>query len=282
MKQNLLKTAAVLAIIFFLSSAIQAQEAYNLQYKLTKGSTYLYSSGVSSQITQEVMGKEMKFGNDVNGVIRFHIDDVDDNGDIQFTASMDSVTLKSNMMGKDTTISLNSLVGKRVKAVLSSLGEIKSCVMIDSMEESSNRMMSIPQEVKRFFTKFAGKDIKIGESWSTTEADTIHNYGGAIIVNSNITCTLSGKENKLGHDCFKIPLTGKLQIAGKGNMQGMDYTMEGDGTSAGTLFFDGQSGLLIYSEGTMDSDMTMATTGQQSMVIPITQNMKFTQTLISN
>ncbi|MGD1008124.1 MAG: DUF6263 family protein [Ignavibacteriaceae bacterium] len=281
MKHSILKIAAVLSVLFFLSANVFAQETFNLQYKFSKGSTYLYNSDIASQLTQEVMGKEMKFGNDIHGVIRFLVDDVEDNGDIQFTASMDSATLKSNMMGKDTSISLSSLIGKRVKAVLSSFGEVKSCTMIDSVEENSNRMMSVPQEIKRFFTKFAGKDLKIGESWNSSEIDTIKNYGGTIISNVDMTCTLSGKENKLGHECFIIPFSGKLKISGKGNMQGMDFTMEGDGTSSGTIYFDGKTGLLVYSEGSMENDMTMATTGGQSMVIPITQNIKYTQTLIN-
>jgi hypothetical protein len=282
MKHSLLKITAALSILFFLSADLIAQETFNFQFKYSKGSTYFYNSDVASQLTQEVMGKEMKFNNDVHGVFRFQVDNVADNGDIQFTASMDSASLKSNMMGKDSSVSLTSVIGKRVKAVLSNFGEIKSCTMIDSAEESNNKMMSVPQEIKRFFPKLAGKDIKLGESWTSSNIDTIKNYGGTIISNIDMASTLSGKENKAGHECFKISFTGKLKISGKGNMQGTDFTMEGDGTSSGNIYFDEKAGLLIYSEGSMENDMTMATTGGQNMVIPITQNVKYAQVLINN
>jgi hypothetical protein len=282
MIKSILKTTLVLSIIFFLSFNIYAQDTYNLQYKFNKGSAYIYNSNIAMHMTQEVMGKEMKISNDIHGVNRFSVDNIFDNGDIQFTTSMDSANLESDMMGKKTNTNLTNLIGKRVQSIVSKFGEVKSCEMIDSVEETNSRMMNLQEEVKRFFTKFAGKDIKIGESWNSTIIDSAKSYGGSIISNVDMTCTLSRKENKLGHDCIVVPVTGKLKITGSGSMQGMDFTMEGDGTSSGTIYFDWKTGLMISSEGTIDIDMTLATTGQQSMVIPITQNLKYSNTLINN
>jgi hypothetical protein len=282
MINSILKTTVVISLIFFLSSNIFAQETYNLQYKFNKGSSYIYNSDIDMHMTQEVMGKEMKIINNIHGVNRFNVENIFDNGDIQFITSMDSASLVSDVMGNETTTDLTSLIGKRVQSIISKFGEVKNCNMIDSVEETNNRMMNLQQQVKRFFTKFAGKDIKIGESWKNTIIDTAKNYGGAIVSNVDMTCTLSGKENKLGHECLVVPVTGKLKITGSGSMQGMDFTMEGDGTNSGTIYFDWKTGLIISSEGTMDIDMTMATTGQQSMVIPITQNLKYSNTLIGN
>jgi hypothetical protein len=279
MRNIFFKITAVLSLLFLISSNLPAQDAYNLQYKFTKDNTYQYHIDMSSNITQEAMGKEMKFGSDVIGVMSFHVDDVAGNGDMQLTSSMDSALVKSNLMGKDTTINLTAIIGKRTKTVLTSLGEIKSCVMIDSVDENISRMMSATQEVKRFFTKFPGKDIKIGESWNSSNVDTVKMLGGAIISSNDIVCTLSGKEIKSGHECLKIPFTGKLKISGNANIQGMDFTMEGEGTSSGMLFFDSKTGLLIHMDGAIDNDMTMATKGQQNMVIPITTNVKYSEYL---
>jgi len=41
---------------------------------------------------------------------------------------------------------------------------------------------------------------------------------------------------------------------------------------SGVAYVDAKSGMLIASDGTMDSDMTAAVTGQQNMTIPITQS----------
>jgi hypothetical protein len=281
MINNLLKTAIIISIIFFLSSVIHAQETYNLQYKFIKDNSYSYNSDVNLQMTQEVMGKEMKVNSNIHGVIRFKVDDVVDNGDIYFTTAMDSATLKSNASGKDTAVSLTGLIGKRVKCVISKFGEVKDCTMIDTIDDLNSRMMNIQQEVKRYFSTFAGKDIKIGDSWNSSATDTTRNYSGDIISIVDMTYTLSGKENKLGRECFKIPFSGKIKISGKGNMQGTDFNLDGDGTSSGTFYFDGNAGILVYTDGTMDDDITIATTGEQSMVIPITQNLKYSNSLVN-
>jgi hypothetical protein len=282
MNNSLLKLSAALSILFFLSANVNAQETYNIQYKLAKGKSYIYHSSMVLNMTQEVMGKEMKINSDINGAIRFAVDDIEDNGDIHFTTTMDSANLKTSMMGKDTTVSLAGIVGKRVSSVISKYGEIKSCTVVDTVDETTSRMVNISQEIKRFWSTFAGKDVKVGESWNKSTVDTTRSYGGAILSNVDMSYTLAGKENKLGHDCLKIPFSGKLKLSGKGNMQGMDFNLEGDGTSSGTFYFDVIAGILIYSEGSMENDMTIATTGQQSMVIPITQKVTYSSTLNNN
>ncbi|MDR3625782.1 MAG: DUF6263 family protein [Ignavibacteriaceae bacterium] len=228
------------------------------------------------------MGKQMKIDSDIHNVLKFHVEDVAANGDIQLTASLDSAVIKSSMMGKETTMNLSDLIGKRVAVVLTKFGETKSSAMIDTIDGKYKNMMPLAEELKQFFQKLAGKDIKTGDSWSSSDIDTIKNLGDGVTRNLDMTYTLSGKESKNGYSCFKIPCTGKFKISGKASLQGMDFTVEGDGTITGTLFLDEKSCVMIESESTMSVQMTLATSGQQSMVIPITQDIISKQTLINN
>jgi hypothetical protein len=282
MRNSLLKTAAALSILFFLSLNIHAQGSYNLQYKYEKGKNYLYNFDMTTKMTQEAMGKQMKIDSDIHNLLKFHVDDIVANGDIQLTASLDSAVVKSNMMGKETNMNLSDLIGKRVAIVITKLGESKSSTMIDTIDEKYKNMVPLAEELKQFFQKLAGKDIKIGESWSNSDIDTIKNLGDGVIKNLDMTYTLSGSENKNGYDCFKIPSAGKFKISGKANLQGMNFTVEGDGTISGTLFLEKKSCVIIESDNTMSIEMTLATSGQQSMVIPITQDIVSKQTLINN
>ena len=93
MRNSFFKITTALSMLFLLSSNLPAQETYNLQYKFAKDNTYQYHIDMASNVTQEVMGKEMKFGSVVIGVMSFHVDDVAGNGDIQLTSSMDSSSL---------------------------------------------------------------------------------------------------------------------------------------------------------------------------------------------
>ncbi|NTW91287.1 MAG: hypothetical protein HGA35_05100 [Erysipelotrichaceae bacterium] len=54
------------------------------------------------------------------------------------------------------------------------------------------------------------------------------------------------------------------------NQMGMEFFMEGNGETSGTLWFDQNRGIIIAKEGSSEQDMTMALTGQMQMTIPIT------------
>ena len=281
MKTLSLKIIFIIGISFVFTTNILSQEAYNLHYKFSKGKAYLYKNYTDLNSTQEVMGQKMKFNTNSQSVIRFHVNNVADNGDADMTISFDSLTVRTYMMGRDTTLDLSSLIGKRAKATVTSLGKVEYYEMIDSVDEKY-KMVSISNQVSQFFAQLAGTQIKEGETWNSNRVDTIKTMGSSIIDTTNFVYTLAGKETKLGHECFKIPFTTNLTMHGSGNMQGMDLYIDGTGKATGTVYFDVNSGLIVYSETNMDSNMTMSTSGEQSMVIPMTQSTKSTQTLVSD
>lgn len=281
MKISFSKTIFILTASLLFAINLFPQEAYNLQYKFSNGKAYVYKNETALQSTQEVMGQEMKFSTTSQSEMRFQVNNVAENGDAELMISFDSLLVRTSMMGRDTTLDVSSLIGKRSKATVTSLGQVKNYEMIDTVDEKY-QMMSVSHQASQFFAELAGKKIKEGETWNNSRIDTIKNMGGSIIDTIEYAYTLAGKESKLGHECFKIPFTSNLKMHGKGNMQGMDLFIEGTGKSTGTVYFDASSGLLIYSETNMDNDMTMATSGQQSMVIPMTQSSKSTQTLVSD
>ena len=282
MGKSILKLAAALSILFFISSNVLAQDTYNFQYKFAKGSTFIYNSDVVTHLTQKIMGKEMKTSNSLHKVDRYHVDDVFDNGDIKFTTSSDSVIGKSTFLDKDTTYQLTGLVGKRIQCLISKLGYVKSCIIIDSIGRPNNGIESKPNELRKFFREFSDKGVRIGDSWNSSATDTLNNSGGQVITTSDMTSILIGKETKLGFDCFKVTTTGKTKISGKGKMQGKDFTMSGSGISSGMYYFDSKTGLVVFSEGTMENQITIGATGQQGMIIPSEQNMKYSAILISH
>ncbi|MBF8247470.1 MAG: hypothetical protein HW374_270, partial [Bacteroidetes bacterium] len=64
---RLLFTLLVVGLLTFIA---RAQEAYQLEYKFVKGKTYRYTNVSSSNITQEMMGRETKMTSGSNFTIR--------------------------------------------------------------------------------------------------------------------------------------------------------------------------------------------------------------------
>jgi hypothetical protein len=62
-------------------------------------------------------------------------------------------------------------------------------------------------------------------------------------------------------------------------MQGMEFFIDGSGKINGTIYFDAKAGLVVYEETNSDGETNMALTGEQQMIIPITQVTKTVRTL---
>lgn len=268
------------ALIFLVTVNIQAQESYKLEYKFEKGKTYRYKDVTSGSMTQEMMGREMKMRNESNTVVKLVVDNLTKDKNIVLLISADSARVFSSSPRGDTTIYLKELIGKRTKVTISNLGKITNRETIDTVEISGGRLTSAAQREALKFPILSEKPVKVGDSWSTANIDTMDQMGGKIIVTSDVEYKVVGKEKKNGTDCLKMTFNGKSTTEGKGVVQGMEFFIDGSGKVNGTLYFDVKAGLVIEEESNTDSETNMATTGEQQMIIPMTQTSKSMRTYI--
>jgi len=280
MEKKLLGLFSIIIALFFCMT-IYAQDAYNLEYKFTKGKTYTYQDNSSSRITQTMMGREMKINTSTKNKLSIKVEDVTSNGDGVLIFSIDSALVSSSGMGRDTTLNLTDLIGKRLEINFSKFGDLIKYTELDTLEDDS-RYLSVKQEAKHFFANLNDKEVKVGGTWNSTQVDTMNTMGGELVSNVDIVYTLVGKENKLGHDCYKIQFTANLKIQGEGNMRGVDITMDGTGKSTGELYLETSNRMLVYSKNDIDTKMDIVTGGAQAMTIPMSQSTVSERTLLSD
>ncbi len=283
MKTLITKAVLFAALLFAANFTAFPQKAVNLKYQMPEGKTYRYKTLVASDITQEAMGQQMKINNEVFSVTRVVVDSRGEDGNLNLIISSDSITVRNKMQGRDTTISLSSLLGKRTKLEISQYGDIINKTIIDSLSGKEQMMeSSILQSATSLYTKLPGKEIKEGDNWKYARTDTIASMGGQLIINSNYIYTLNGTEDKDGIKCYKIPYTAEMTSTGNSNMQGMNFYIDGSGKMTGTLYISADDGSVVSVEGKNESNMTLATTGDQKMVIPVSQSSTVQTDLISN
>ncbi len=267
-------------MIFLFIDNVQTQEIYKLEYKFEKGKTYRYKDNTSGSMTQEMMGREMKMRNESNNVVRLVVDNVTKDKNIVLMMSADSARMFSSSPRGDTTIYLKELIGKRTKVTISNLGKIFNREIIDTVEIGGGRMSGGAQREALKFPILSEKPVKAGDSWSAVNIDTVNQMGGKVVVTKDVEYQVIGKEKKNGIDCLKIIFNGKSTVEGKGVVQGMEFFIDGSGKVNGTFYFDVKAGLVIVEESNTDSETNMATTGEQQMIIPITQTTISTLTYI--
>lgn len=276
-KQNIITLTLLLVVsIFYLN----AQEKAKLEYKFEKGKTYIYRDETIGDITQEMMGREMKLKNESKTVIRIKVEDTDKDKKSTLIISADSVIVRSLSQMRDTTITVKELEGKRTKIVISNLGKILNRETIDSVKIGS-RMAAMANREAISFPELPAGPIRAGEKWKSTRVDTTSpDNSGQMIVTKDIEYTFVGKEKKNNIECYKISFTGTSSTEGKFNMQGMEFYIEGSGKINGSFYFDQKLGLVLESENTTESEMTYASVGENPMTIPVTQKILSKSTLI--
>lgn len=272
MKRALPFILSALFVLSLLNGSTSAQDSYKLKYNFEKGKSYVFNNTIDGNFTQEAMGREMKMTVDGKYTVKVVVDKVND-GKAELITTLDSGKIHSTNPMKDTTISLAPFAGKRTRLIMLQNGKVEKSIVIDSIKMFN--LQGLTQNNLVRFVELPAGEIKTGVPFNVSTTDTVDIMGSGKMLNTvNSTYTIVGKEKVQGHDCLKMSYTGDVKNSGQAQIMGMNFVIEGAGKISGNFFFDPKMGMAIKNEGNMDNEMTMATTGQQNMIIPITQSMK--------
>lgn len=274
---KVLRGSLILLLLMLMGTAF-AQNSYNLEYKFQKGKTYRFQIDGDNTVTQSIMGQEMKVISKTHLINRLQVEDVDKNGNMVLLSSLDSGWVSTKMPMKDTTIQLVDMVSAR-RVVVDKLGNVLSSKPVDTTKTAGQMDEMIQNQLTQFFI-LSEKPVKQGETWKSSRVDTMNMMGGNIVNTMDMEYSVSGTESKQGRNTLKVPFTGKATLNGTASMMGQELFIEGTGKMTGAYNYDNARGMVTYSETALDYDMTMATKGENNMIIPITQSTKATYRLL--
>jgi len=271
--------AAVLLNLNFNSG--YASDSNKLRYKMKKGTTLNYTMESTMESLQEVMGSEIESTIQSKAKIKITSEGQNKDGNLIFIMVYESMVIEllSSMM--DSTFEdPEGLLGKRVRKTITPSGDQIESVELDSIKLGMLVQGGGLSSSREFLPNLPEGELKMGQTVSQTDVDSLNTFGGTTVSKSEVEFTLIGNETKLGYDCLKIAVKGTVNLEGDGSMQGMKFFIEGDGDFQSTLYFAPKEGLLVAAEKQTDIEMTAAVTGQMSMTIPITQSVKSIITLV--
>lgn len=268
-------SALMLSFILCLSAAAADKKA--VRYKMPKGKTLKYTMTSDTEMLQEVMGSEQEVESNSTVKAVLTSDGEDDAGNLVFTLVYDSFVAEIHHVMMDSTVeNPEGIVNKRIRKVITPSGDQLESIEIDSIKLGmfSQGGFSSDQE---FLLDFPEAALEMGTPVTRSDVDSTALMGGTMRVQSDVDFTWVGNETMMGFDCMKVELDGTVRLEGNGTMRGMmDIFLEGDGDVTGTAYFAPAEGVLVSYENVGDFEMTIATTGQQNMTIPVTQTTKST------
>lgn len=260
-------------LTLLISVPLLAQEKYDLVYKLEPGKSYRYRGENSFTATQEMMGSEMTVSGDSRNLSLFVMEEVTAEGHLILVGSLEESTVRTNAMGRDTTLEMKDLLGKRTRYEVDARGSLIASTPIDSVAKGMDGMGD-QLFGQTMMIELPDHAVAIGEKWTTSSSDTTKEAENESITVRNTTFELAAREEKNGHSCLRIVFTETHEITGKMKQFGMDMFMEGEGETKGIYWFDPEKGLYVAQESETSQDITMAITGQAQMTIPSSQVIK--------
>lgn len=241
-----------------------------LVYKLKKGQKLQYEILTTAEQTQEQMGQEVTINSDGESTVDVLVEDVDAKGNITLVYNLSGMKTRVHMPMMDTTfVNPEAIIGKRSRQVITAGGRKVKSEQVDSLnitgmlaQSGAGRSNSLQ------FPTLPDHEVGVGDTWTAGQPDTNNVMGSKTITQPNISYTVSGEVDTLGHKCFRLSYKGDLSLKGDGKMMGMTFFIEGSGPIGGTAYFSPDAGLLVANIANMDIDMTIALTGQMQMTIP--------------
>lgn len=279
--QKLLKSVVTLSLLAGVVIA-GAGSVYKLAFRMKKGERLKYKMSLTTEQTMEMMGREMT--TNVNGYTYMHLDieDVAKDGNITLVYAVDSMSVDvQGPQGSQSIKSPAELTGKRTRVVINAHGKKLSTTIVDSVKLSGMlAQLGVGRQNAFNLMELSEKEVKSGDTWSTSRTDTMSQGGGKIIVTPSLTYTVGGEVDTLGYKCVRITSQGNTTIKGEGMQMGSKFFVEGQGPGSGLAYFAPKEGLLVASNSVSDLEMTIAVTGQQNMTIPQSTSQKFSLVLV--
>jgi hypothetical protein len=262
--------------LIFLCIAISAfafsQETIDLKYNFAKGKKYIQNTQITQNIVQTMGAQEIKILSEVKAKNELSVENVENDGTASVLVSASEISVRSSVMGRDTTMHYKDLKDK-VRIKVANTGKSISSEKVDSSEVAA----VVSQLNLGKLTFLPGKAVKIGDTWKDKPVEHKNPTSGnpfTIDISSDIEYVFTGKETVDGKEYLKISFSGSMAVTGKGTQMGMEMFIEGSGKTEGFTYYDSNKIMVVSSEENTEMNMNIAVSGPQNMTIPMTQSIK--------
>ena len=282
LRRGLLPVLVVLVVAFLAGCAVKKGDLWGdpetgliLQYRMPVDQILKYHSSEEMIQNIEVVGQSIDV--EINSKTAFSVKSKGSKEDNhQLGITIDSMSISVISMEGDLSPDLSSVIGKSFDMTLSPLGKELELSGAESIqyELPSEGKTSIASNFQAIFPNLAGRSVKIGDTWTSTDTIIDKSESSEMQINLESVHTLKGFETVDGMECVKITsdVTGTLK--GAGEQQGMDLAFEGEIKGTETWYFAYKKGIFVKIISTAVAEGSIEVSGAQDMSIPMTQEFK--------
>jgi hypothetical protein len=251
-----------------------------LKYRMDPGQSLKYKNETNANQYMEVMGQSIDV--DTERTLTLTMKPKATQGkNLLLGITIDSVSLSINGPQGSINPDMSEIEGKSFDMTINNIGEeidVSGAEALQYEVEGTERSMSA--DFQMFFPDFAGKPVKMGETWTSSGTLDIDEGNSQIKINLDSVNTLDGFEVIDGYECVRIKADVTGTMEGEGEAQGMSLVFEGEGEGTDTWYFAYKEGILVKLISEFFLDGNIDATGPANLSIPMKQEMKMTLSLI--
>ncbi len=253
---------------FFQFTNLFSQKKYELQYK-AQPHKLKYKFSTTAEGVQETAGMRIVSERFAQGLVSLQL--VEETAD-HLTVEMvyDSLQIQAvSELGETVIKSPSEVIGMLIKKVITRNGDQLSSVEIS---EFGVLPAAVSFSTKNeFLTNLPDKPIFEHQTLIAVDTDTVLIATGTCLNELSLEYLFLGKEVVFGYDCVKLGVNGKAKLSGDFNRQNTQFYITGEGNIMGTILFSPEKGLLVSSSNQTKLHLSIMTTGDEPVSIPVIQ-----------
>lgn len=260
------------ALVFAVSTGAFAQ--HKLEYKPSGATPIHYKAHTVMNTLETVMGQQATVSGVSDQLVSMTSKMSGEN--IVYDITIDSSYAATVMPNGDTTrLTSSPSVGQTKQTVMRPDGQEISTTWLDTTFAKTQAGQE--KQLGSFFFRLPDKEVSVGSTWNEVRVDTVERGAGhgEIFVQTDSKYKLVGEEKIDGVPCVKIVFDGTVSMKGSTAQHGIKFDMNGAGNISGTAFFDYTNGRIFRLKGMSDQKMTLSSSGEQKMDIPVTQKANY-------
>ncbi len=252
-----------------------------LQYRMAENQVLKYQALAEQTQNMEIMGQSIDTQSSSESGFTIKSKGFQE-GNLILGVTVDSMSMKISSPQGELSPDVSTVLGKSFEMTLSPLGkelDVSGAASIKyDMGAAGTRSME--SNFQAAFPDLAGKPVKIGDTWTSTDTITEKTDELEVRINFESVNTLEGFEIVDGLECIKVTTDVIGTVQGKGEQMGMQLAIEGEVQGKGTWYFAYKEGIFVKDTVNFTSDSTITTSGAQALTIPVNQETRMETKLV--
>lgn len=252
-----------------------------LEYRMKQGDVLKYEMVQEGTEQVEVMGQTNESATNKTYVVA-----VESKG-MQGENHLLAITFESMEAGMKSvqgefSADTEGVVGKSFDLVLSPLGDEVDLSGAEDIKYSAGPLgdRSVKSDFEGAFADLAGRPVKVGDSWTSTDSVSIDQGNSVVLIESESVHTLDGYETVDGLECARVVTEVTGAISGEGEQMGAPLVFDGTLGGSESWYFAYKEGYLVKTSSDMSSDIVVTVQAGQEMKVPVKGTIRFETTLI--